>query len=1461
MEPTAQGHSEKTFSYVVRAPSSDGFDVMNVDVKIDTSWVFQDVDDSGEEQARVPGAGGRRSPDMDAGTLGRQLESSEQKLLAAVDKYVMSESGLRSRIQELELSERKLLRKVDQLRARVCQERSTSLRAQEQLEALQGELASQVLEKERAARRQRWRLQRLREQLRHKDEALGQQTAALERVRRTQRRELGLVREQERVLRAQVQRLERDVRRLCRAAGLLLAELDAPTRGSPRSPGPAGPQGAPVEAAEVRALRERAERAERERDEAARRLREHRAAQRQLRVQLEELRCWIYELKLSEISLQSRVEDLAEQNRSLREGLAAAPAEPSLHEQTLLLLCGCPSGPCPDGSLLPVELAWVSEQRLAAAPAQASFLVQASMLPPWGPAGDRAPLLLQEASPEELQIQWVLGAGPLPALGAIGQPCGVQHQTRSRNASLGQGSLQILHHLGSRGLDGPWEEGGGAPEWRPTAWGARRTWGREGEDLGDRCQRHQKSRQESLGEDVDILEGLQDKLGASESPATAFCPCLRQERPLPLLGEASMCTEGPQSLSGTRQAEEHVWGLLGGPSSAEEEAAAPATFFRAHGAKGPSPAGAQRPAEQDRATRRVQGQGGDHVWPANTALWLEGSPGEGGTGDEEQGLGGSSLGSKEWQAKETLLSVEEGGLPLPPRLAFSPEGAEPPSPSRAPRKGQDRSALTIDAFAAEMEACFRQLSLLAPGIGGRAWEACTWAAEVGSFAARWTSGQEHVDPQQVAANQGLDTCPAKEAHPQESRGGVKPGETEALGTGHVLPGMGPGLEDLRLGPGGPSERGQSLCQPSRALERARSRLHQLVSGLKKERSRVLHDNLQLQRDQERCHKKIRALQTERERNVNKICALERDNSALSGDLSHLKSELDQYRQVIADLEDCNGKSYSRISALEEENGQLRRGLGQLQKAMSESTRRCKGLAQGVTQENRELRALISELGVSYKELVKDVVLGIEDMIGALRGENAHLLRRISVLEREVALGMSTDGGRFGGAEERLPGQSKEAVGKADAVERAVPMTPLPEHLTMGDHGPPSEKEPGLAGGRTGPSSGTENPRCGTESAAPSLAGRSADVSGALPADGGGMAVQEAHLDKEEDAPWCSADQGGALRPLSSGPQVGCLCIAASSPLANFLGCWPPPLPALQQPWEGRAATASTDQMRTHRHRELQDPAAETSEEDLRLRVGQLRHQVLTLQCQLRDQGSAGRELQAALGAALRLRDQLQGKVDELQKKQREANLAVTPLKAKLASLVQKCRDRNHLLMHLLQELCRHGAASHLLSETVHSMVADVALAEYATTFLAPGLPETSRHLDGEPERTAAAGAQEYLLNPEMDSVLPRPRHSESWPVTEAEWPAQTARLDSLELPLPLGPTPDPGPGPAAATVVSGLPAPRLQAEGGPSGAAHPAEGLPPPSELRSPARILAFHAELRQTVCSNPQVNKSPLEL
>ncbi|XP_066089201.1 uncharacterized protein C4orf50 homolog [Saccopteryx bilineata] len=1902
MEPAAQGHSEKTFSYVVRAPGGDGSDVMNVDVKIDTSWVFQDAEDGGgEEPGCLLDGAASSSPDVDTGTLRRQLESSEQKLLAAVDKYVTSESGLRSRVQELELSERQLLRKVDQLSARVHRERNASLHAQEQLEALQGELASQVC-KERAARRQRWRVRRLREQLRHKDEALGQQTAALERCRRNQRRELGLVREQERVLRAQVQRLERDVRRLCRAAGLLLAELDTPSPGSPRAPAPADSQDAPEEAAELRALQARAERGERERDEAARRLREQRATERRLRGQLEELQCCLYELQLSEIGLQGQVEDLAEQNRSLREELGAqvlgervrstapaghgslgalgrgqdewlrlspeealdtcqsqrwqtsvypdgapgpwasaestvpttcvpaqgsggllggvvftgdhmmtrsysiltpspvtarvpgqpavgpctwgsagagrgppalvpglettagflrdlagpdyaqpAPTEPSLHEQALLLVCGCPSG------LLPTELAWMSGQRLPAALAQESFLlVQTSTLPPWGSAGDPTALLLPEASAEELYLQRGLDARPLPAPRAFGKPCGDRPQTRSCGPSLCQECPPLSHQrspgTGPTDLNDPWKEGGGTPEWRPEDWGARRTWGRKEGDLGDRYQRREESHERlGLEDGAGALEGPQSQHRASEPRATASCPWPRQEPFLPLLqGAASVSMEGPKSLSSRRQVEEHVWGLLGRLPSVDEEWEPP-------GAEGPSPAGGQLLAEQDRATGRVRGEEERHMRAGHALLPLKENPGREGQGEEEAAvcLDGSSLGHskvlgepvcKEREAKETLFSVEKGGLPLPARLAVSPEEAKPTSPPRAPRQGPEASVLTIDAFAEGMEVCFRHLSTLELGSGGRRQEASALAGEDGSLAGRWPSDQGPADPRQVWADQGLHTRPAEEADPKESREGIKPGETEV--PGHVLPGTGPDSEDLLPGPERPPERGQDLCQPSRALERARSLFHQLISALKKERSKVLHDNIRLQRDHTRCHHQLRVLQAERERHVARIAALERDNGVLLGDVSHLQGELAQYRQAVSDLEDCNGKSYGRISELETENESLKRRLGQLQRAKSQSARQFQGALEDTARENRELSALISELGVSYKELIKDVVLGIEDMIRALRGENAHLLRRVRVLEREVASGLSADAGRLGAAEERPRGKSK-----VDAVERAVQVTQPSEQLPAGAHeGPFLEQKEGPAAGGLGPSAGTERSRGGAGSAAPSPAGRGADGSSAPQGSPDGTGMKEARLGKEEERPGRSADRGPALRTLSNGPQ-------------------------------------------------LRDPEAESSEEDLRLRVRQLRHQVLTLQCQLRDQASAGRELQAARDEALRLRDQLKGKVDELQKKQHEANLAVTPLKAKLASLVQKCRDRNHLLTHLLQELCRHGVADHLLSEMVCGMVNDVALAEYAATFLA-GVPESTqmefprealgsgwqprscpadsestpglvwevqtqegwwvlgapdwvvrlaylpagiskigqtcecallaytlgvRHLmfgvsktisteppcgrksyeeivqedvyktgdigtipgaegtllfshpawcvcsgvknvsvgdghrgrvagdskndppsgaagltaqvivphhpgqvsagrapglgfhvahgacssaermeemdrhsgkklergpkhlkygdaaivetvpeepdpwssnltrtrlrcggssqqnlilrlkepasgetdsepkekhslealtgqqlvlfnqpgppgrpavtiadpggqlvylavqgtrpyphlgswvavrgpesplsclsfqtgrcqDAEPEETAAGGAQKYLLLPELDGVFPRSLRSESWPLPEAEWPARTARLDSPELPLPSGPTPDPGRRPAVATVVSGAPAPCLQEKGGMCCPALRADGLPPPSGLTSPARILAFHRELRQSICGNSWVNKSPLEL
>ncbi|XP_026311431.1 uncharacterized protein C4orf50 homolog isoform X2 [Piliocolobus tephrosceles] len=1324
MEPTAKGRTEKSFSYVIRAPGSEGLDIMNVDVKMDTSWIFQDMEDSAEEQARLQeeAAGG---PDVDTGALRRQLESSQQKLSAAVDKYMTSESGLRSRIQELELSERKLLRKVDQLSTHVTQERSAWLRAQEKLAVLQGELASQD---------------------------------ALSCV---QGNSLPLPRE--------------EALDPCRSQGWRssLRSDDAPGQRASEGQSPEGPCTwsciGPGRAPSVLAA-----------------------------------------------GPETTSEVPGDLTGSNREQLTLA--EPSLDEQILLLVCGCPPGECLDKSLLPMDLAWISEN-LAADPATEAFLlVQTSTLPLWGPAGDSAswrPLLLQEVPSDGQQTQKELATRSPPPPKATGPPSWDCHQARDRSASLEvpHVSNHQFPKKHPKDLKDTWNNGGGSLGRRTEEGEARGTLGRKGKNLGDTHQPSQESRQNlSLGNGAGATEGVQDQNGASETKAATCRPGTWQEFLMPLLqGEASVSKEGPKSLRRRERVEGYVWGLRGGLSSEKEEAAPLATLSRSHETKELWPTISQLLAGRGRAIgRTARDKEENQMWLGNALLLQGESLEDEGLKEKDEvshqeasspGCRGASkeLDSQEHESKEMLFFTGETGLPLFPRFALSADGGEPTGHNpQAVSKGQDRCALTIDELAQEVEACFQQLSTLQPGSGGWRRSASACGGENWSSAQKWHSGGERAHSQQVWGNRGI--CSDEEAKSKESDEGDKPGKTMALGTSEV-PGNPGTLPDWDEASSNPPE---GPAEPWGALEKVRSRFRQLISGLKKQRRQILHNNAKLHGDQERCHERVCALERESEREVTKISRLERDNHRLVGDISQLKKELDQYLQVISDLEDCNGKSYSKILELEEENEKLKGNLGQLQKSMSESIRKSKDTMEQVTLENWKLQALISELGVSYKELIKDIVLGIEDMIRALSGENEYLLRRVHVLEREVTLQRSTDQGRLMRGREHLQGKAK-----THAVDKEVQVTPLAGQLLSRACGPLLAEEASLAAGQTGPSTGAGNSRCGTDSPPPSLVWRNADAANNLQGNTSGAGVKEAHMEKEEKRPRCSVAQGQALRSLNNGPT-------------------------------------------------LRDSEAEVTEEDPRLRAQQLHHRVLTLQCQLRDQGAA---LQASRNEATRLQEELQTKLEELQKKQHEAKLAVTPLKAKIASLVQKCRERNRLITHLLQELHRHGLGNLLLSELAQNMLNDVALAEYAATFLAPGVPETSHHLDIKSEMTAALRAQTYLLNPETHSVLQSSSSSESWPVAEPEWPAQTAQLDFLKLPLSLVSTLDPGTCPAAVTVEPGLSAQRLQEKGGMPRPALQADNVPVPSELLSPARILAFHQELRQSICSNSQVHKSPLEL
>nr|XP_034364106.1 uncharacterized protein C4orf50 homolog [Arvicanthis niloticus] len=1408
MEPTAQGQTEKSFSYVIRAPNIDGSDGINVDVKIDTCWVFRDVEESDKEQGCLPETAS--SLDLDTGLLREQLESSEQKLLAAVDKHVISESGLRNRVQELELSERRLLLKVEQLSACVAQERSTTLHVQEQLQALKGTLFSQVREAESAVRRQR----RLQERLRRKDEALARQAAALKRCGRVQRQQLGLVREQERVLRVQVQRLERDVRRLGRAASLLLAQLHAadssPGTGSARPQLPTSPLGDP-EVVELSALRARAELSERERAKAVRRLREHSATERQLREQLEELRCCVYGMTLSEIGLHSQVEELAHQNRRLRaqlghgspgalgyaqsdslpplraevldscsshgchsdvlglQGLAGQLSEepPScvrdgpephmmvsarirdklqrdlpgsehrqdalvqshLDPQVLRLLCSCLPGSGMDEPLCSLDLAGVSENLQTVGAQEPLLLFPTSMLQLWGPAGGPElllPPLLQECPLQELQTQEELNSTPSPAPGALAHPGCHCNLARSHDTSLSQESPLISNDpFLTKGLKEPrdtWKEGSGPPVGSAEEWGVMGTLSGIKSGLDDRCLLLlQGGEKLSLDTEVHAPASMQEGGRAADTQAVGPFPWLRSEcLILPLSGTASRSQDCPDSLSKRESMEGHGWEHLVNLSPEKEEKA---TSVRAHGSREPRTNRSQLPAGKGKDVwRSAQGKRGHQLCFGVTELLQKERSGD--EKQEEMQIGvASDLPSlspeqpefKAHVGQEECVLIDDQDLLQFSRLASAGASSEGPCSPQALITGQDRYALQTDTLEKEVESCFQQLTNPKSVCGDPQQMSALMRGSHGAIQ-RWWDIEEGVCFQQALASQDLN------AKPNRNDEEVGLDKDVVLCNGEVLPGGALNGDKANRGPAelGGSQLPTTWC----TLNKSGSRFHQLLANMKKERSQVLLDNARLQGDQEGCHNEGCPCEKGHGREEAETLRLEQANQALQGELARLRHELDQCLQAVSDLEECNRKNYCKISELEEENEKLKGDLGQLHKAVSESVRKAGSRIKHVALENTELRDLISELGFSYKGLIKDTVLGIEDMVWALQGENKHLVGRVQGLEREI-LQMSRDPG-----EEKWysQGNSNMAGDKGHTEDKEVQVTMFSRQLSTGACGPSWAK---ISDAIEGPSLELEDSRCKAD--ASMTLSVCAVTTGHQEAHTNGAGGDRAWLQKEQKTPWCSVQQGEPQRSQGYSPQ-------------------------------------------------LQNSKAAASEEDTKLCIQRLHHQVRTLQCQLRDQGCVLRELQAARDEAVGLQDKFKSKLEELWEQQRDVRLASSPLKAKLASLVHKCQERNRLIEYLLQELPRHEPKNHLLSELAQNMLEDVALAEYSATFLTPGAPETLCHLDVSAKETSASGgAQEYLFNSETDSVLQNLWGMESLSLPGAKWSLQTAPPGSPKI--------------------------------------------------------------------------------
>ncbi|XP_065521379.1 LOW QUALITY PROTEIN: uncharacterized protein C4orf50 homolog [Lathamus discolor] len=112
----------------------------------------------------------------------------------------------------------------------------------------------------------------------------------------------------------------------------------------------------------------------------------------------------------------------------------------------------------------------------------------------------------------------------------------------------------------------------------------------------------------------------------------------------------------------------------------------------------------------------------------------------------------------------------------------------------------------------------------------------------------------------------------------------------------------------------------------------------------------------------------------------------------------------------------------------------------------------------------------------------------------------------------------------------------------------------------------------------------------------------------------------------------------------------------------------------------------------------------------------LQQQVLTLKAQLRDQAALENQCHDLQNEVELLQAQLCEKDKELQKRKSEMKLTLAPLKAKLACLTRKCQERNSFITRMHGEFHRQGIINPAFDEEVKNLVNDMALVQYTVAF-------------------------------------------------------------------------------------------------------------------------------------------------
>ncbi|XP_044537699.1 uncharacterized protein C4orf50 homolog [Gracilinanus agilis] len=1403
MDASAQRGKERKFCYHVNAPTEEKIDSMNLNVKIDTSWVFQDVDDADDMPGGLSEEGAKSCEDH-TGDLRKQLETSEQRLRTAVEKHVRSESRLRNRIEELELSEQKLLERVGQLNAQVYQEENAFLQAKEKLEEIQEELTDLVEETERARRAQREKLQHFQDQLHRKDEELQRLLATFERYKQNQRRQMDVVREQEGFLKGQVIRLEEEAQQLRAATTSLMAELEAggsqgldsqskvPLEKSGSNPWYVGEDLAELraflEAGEVQARKHLAslqqslmallakeESNNQEKEEILRQLQEHRDTVLHLLVnKLEDFQSPRPELPRG---------GLKEQSTSLQDEPGAKEAQDLNRTKDS-------------------EVLFYLESQAQSKP---SF-VQDELLPlRWEAALDPG---RNKACQTSFVIENAKGPGVVAALPA---------EQENDWGSFGgmKGSCTTLDNLDefleeikiSYSAQG--SSGGPISDPKKVLFFF---CGSSSDDLNDdhpfsfdqlifsRAMPEPQNKESFPFLEKSIIPLLMPMVVPSSPGSLTVLEDSFQEEPpqshviheLQSVHVSQIPREPSWNPKETQTITDDPQSLFKNDISIKDSSMPEEIFDQSVGAT-------ELELEEDKQEKWFKSQ---NIFPQN---------------------GISKKENLEWDLSDG--STLDHGVKCPEHSPLQDESCE--NAILATDIENSQYFLKINELEKEVEKHFQGMFVLEE-------ENVSYRQKIKQLKEENWKYSQHLKSLDVEENVGTHTASA------DADGGTAVDSSEIL-EGRAEKDV---SESVKLKKG---EDIRTICTPEMenethstklpdvnevilnsqlaiwaadlnrfplkcdAQENMKARFFQLISDMHKERNQVFLKITKLHRAQEICNNKTYALEEEKEINLKRIAELEKDKGILVENLTQLRNELYQYLRLVSDLEDCNGKNYEKISDLEEENMILKKKMDNIQKGMSKNIREAREMTEQVTRENQELKALITDLGNGYKDLIEDLVPGIQDVMQSLKEENEQLLHKIDVVE-EKAKGETKDIERItkeNKQNEQMKEKIQKLLGKVNMVDQGIQVTESSGQPAKHERSP-SEEASVFAEGQK------QSPMCSE--------------------------MYQLHVTNTrknqfivEENPEISSDTQGHnecekkradLKRNKKGKRT--------SEFHN----------------QAHDSLASSSQ--------LQDTKNITPKKESKTNNKLLHHQILTLRSQLRDQAALHSELQASQNETRYLQGQLTEKIEELKKRKNEVNLAVTPLKAKVASLVQKCRDRNNLVAQLVQELHRHGIDNLKLSETARALVDDIAVATYASTFMSSDPREPCHQSDSTSEDIALGKDQTCLLSPDMANPLIGYFSSDTSPAADSDpllWKTHTGSPN-----LPSGVMNNPRTCQTGMDVGVGLISESIQQETHEicSLSTPPTNDLPLPSKVMSPERILALHWELSHSRYNNYQTLAVP---